>query len=121
MKNIAVAAIALCAVPAALCDSLDNIGEVRLKGPLGDCLDRMVANHVAGTDPDYITAPFMEKTETKGWWQTEFWGKWMHSAVPYLRYVGNGEPSSPRLRRSRRGTGNGRNAPSTRRRGSATT
>jgi len=107
MKNIAVAAIALCAVPAALCDSLDNIGEVLLKGPLGDCLDRMVANHVAGTDPDYITAPFMEKTETKGWWQTEFWGKWMHSAVPYLRYVGNGEPSSPRLRRSRRGAGSG--------------
>lgn len=22
-----------------------------------------------------------------GWWQTEFWGKWMHSAVPYSAYV----------------------------------
>ena len=64
---------ALVAAFAAVGDSLDNIGEVRLKGPLGARLDRMIAAHVAGTDPDYITAPFLEKTETKGWWQTEFW------------------------------------------------
>ena len=81
----------------ALGDSLGNIGDVRLKGRLGERLDAMIARHVASRDVDYITAPFMEKTETKGWWQTEFWGKWMHSAVPHLRYVGNGEP----------GTGNG--------------
>lgn len=79
---------ALVAAFAAVGDSLDNIGEVRLKGPLGARLDRMIAAHVAGTDPDYITAPFLEKTETKGWWQTEFWGKWMHAAVPYARYKG---------------------------------
>ena len=70
-------------------DSIDNIGETRLKGPLGEKLDRMVAGHVIGTDVDYITAPFLEKTETKGWWQTEFWGKWMHSAVPYSVYTGS--------------------------------
>ena len=68
-------------------DSIDNIGETRLKGPLGEKLDRMIERHVLGTDPNYITAPFMEKTETKGWWQTEFWGKWMHSAVPYSHYA----------------------------------
>ena len=68
-------------------DSIDNIGETRLKGPLGEKLDRMVAGHVIGTDVDYITAPFLEKTETKGWWQAEFWGKWMHSAVPYSVYT----------------------------------
>ena len=44
----------------------------------------MIEKHVAARDVDYITAPFMEKTETKRWWQTEFWGKWMHSAMPYL-------------------------------------
>ena len=76
---------------AAFGDSLGNIGDVRLKGRLGERLDAMIERHVAARDVDYITAPFMEKTETKGWWQTEFWGKWMHSAVPYLRYVGNGE------------------------------
>ena len=89
--KIVFAAIGVFAAAVANADSLDNIGNVRLKGPLGARLDRMVHAHVAGTDPDYITAPFMEKTETKGWWQTEFWGKWMHSAVPYAQYEGKGE------------------------------
>ena len=70
-------------------DSLDNIGNVKLKGPLGERLDRMIEGHVAGTDVDYITAPFLEKTETKFWWQSEFWGKYMHSAVPYAKYSGS--------------------------------
>ena len=83
-------------------DSIDNIGETRLNGPLGEKLDRMVAGHVIGTDVDYITAPFLEKTETKGWWQTEFWGKWMHSAVPYSKLesqVGVGETLQSKIER----------------------
>ncbi len=76
---------------AALGDSLGNIGDVRLKGRLGERLDTMIERHVAARDVDYITAPFMEKTETKGWWQTEFWGKWMHSSVAYLRYATDGK------------------------------
>ena len=77
-----------CAVicPALMAENAADIGSVRLKGYLGDRLDAMIARHVCGADVDYITAPFLEKTETKGWWQTEFWGKWMHSAVPYLGY-----------------------------------
>src|SRR5574344_213368 len=66
-----------------------NIGDVRLKGYLGERLDAMIERHVIGTDVDYITAPFQEKTETKRWWQTEFWGKYMHSAMPYLQYTGS--------------------------------
>jgi uncharacterized protein len=66
-----------------------EIGDVRLKGRLGETLDRMIERHVGGTDVDYITAPFLEKTERKGWWQTEFWGKYMHSAVPYAAYSGS--------------------------------
>ena len=84
--TILAAAVAL----AAFGDSLGNIGDVRLKGRLGERLDAMIEKHVAARDVDYITAPFMEKTETKDWWQTEFWGKWMHAAVPYVRYTGNG-------------------------------
>ena len=78
---------------AAFGDSLGNIGDVRLKGRLGERLDAMIERHVAARDVDYITAPFMEKTERKGWWQSEFWGKWMHSAVPYckLEYRVGGE------------------------------
>ena len=63
--------------------------DMRLKGYLGERLDAMIARHVIGTDVNYITAAFQEKTETRGWWQTEFWGKWMHSAMPYLRYTGS--------------------------------
>ena len=70
-------------------DNAAEIGSVRLKGYLGERLDALIERHVIGTDVDYITAPFLEKTETKGWWQTEFWGKWMHSAVPYLGYCGS--------------------------------
>lgn len=64
-----------------------GIGDVQLKGPLGVRLDKMISSHVAGTDVDYITAPFVEKTERRLWWQSEFWGKYMHSAVPYLVYT----------------------------------
>ena len=88
MKTIC-AALGVVAAMAASADSLDNIGNVKLKGPLGERLERMIQGHVAGTDVDYITAPFMEKTETKLWWQSEFWGKYMHSAVPYAKYSGS--------------------------------
>jgi len=71
-----------------------EIGDVRLKGYLGERLDLMIERHVIGTDVDYITAPFQEKTETKRWWQTEFWGKYMHSAMPYLQYTGSGKLKS---------------------------
>ena len=70
-------------------DALDNIGKVRLKGHIGERLDKMIKGHIEGIDVDYITAPFLEKTETKGWWQSEFWGKYMHSAVPYAKYSGS--------------------------------
>ena len=65
---------------------LAEIGEVRLKGYLGERLDAMIARHVGGTDVAYITAPFLEKTERRFWWQTEFWGKYMHAAAPYFVY-----------------------------------
>jgi len=92
--TVTVTVAAMCLVAGAE-DSLSQIGAVRLKGVLGARLDGMIENHVVAADIDYLTAPFQEKTERKGWWQTEFWGKWMHSAVPYLKYAG-----SERLRAS---------------------
>ena len=61
-----VVSVAACAVA--------EMGDVRLKGYLGDRLDAMILRHVVGTDVDYITAPFLEKTERRNWWQSEFWG-----------------------------------------------
>ena len=89
-KNLVAACAALGAGAAlAVSGPLDGIGDVTLKGRIGDQLDRMIERHVIGTDVDYITAPFQEKTERHGWWQTEFWGKYMHAAVPYQRYTGS--------------------------------
>ncbi len=70
-------------------DAIGMVGDIKLKGYLGGRLDKMIVGHVAGRDIDYITSCFLEKTETKGWWQTEFWGKYMHAAVPYARYADN--------------------------------
>ena len=88
-KGVVGFAVLALGATAVLADNAAEIGSVRLKGYLGERLDALIERHVIGTDVDYITAPFLEKTETKGWWQTEFWGKWMHSAVPYLGYCGS--------------------------------
>ena len=97
MKQMMISAIAVIAALAVTAEESVKtwtpvrceIGDVRLKGPLGERLDAMIERHVIGTDVDYITAPFQEKTETKRWWQTEFWGKYMQSAMPYLQYTGS--------------------------------
>lgn len=92
MKKILIVAVicAGCSMPL-FAENAADIGSARLKGYLGARLDALVKRHVSETDVDYITAPFLEKCETKGWWQTEFWGKWMHSAVPYLGYCDSEE------------------------------
>ncbi len=68
---------------------LDNLGNVRLRGPLGEKLEKMIQHRVVDIDIDYLVATFKEKTERHGWWQTEFWGKFMHAAEAYQVY----EPS----------------------------
>ncbi len=59
---------------------------VTLNGPIGERLNLMIENHVVKTDIDYLTAPFFEKTERRWRWQSEFWGKYMHAAVPFQEY-----------------------------------
>ena len=62
--------------------------EVRITGPFGKRLDRMVANHVMAIDSMLLSEVFHERTK-EPWWQTEFWGKYMHSAVPFWKYIGS--------------------------------
>ena len=79
------------AVAVGLAFAVEDEQALSLKGYVGGRLDQMLAQHVCATDVDYITAPFIEKTERHGGWQTEFWGKWMHASVPYLRYLTDGK------------------------------
>ncbi len=66
-------------------------GDVRLKGPMGERMNLMIEHHLKATDVDYITAPFLEKTERGRRWQTEFWGKFMHAAMPFWTYTQDAE------------------------------
>jgi len=75
-------------VPKTYEKSCDGIN-IRLKGPIGKMLDRMIENHLAATDIDYITAPFESDNERGYLWRTEFWGKFMHTAEPLQAYSGN--------------------------------
>ena len=59
----------------------------RPDGHFGKRLDKMLANHVLATDPVKLAALFRERT--KDGWHTEFWGKYMHAAVPFWRYTGS--------------------------------
>lgn len=68
--------------------SVADVAEVRLSGPFGDRLDRMVRNHVEATDAKLLADVFAGQTR-EPWWQTEFWGKYMHSAVPFWQRTGS--------------------------------
>lgn len=64
--------------------------DIKVTGFVGKRLDACLGNNVKPTDGQYLVSVFKSKAET--WtWQTEFWGKWMHSAVPLVRYSGDGE------------------------------
>ena len=69
-----------------------DIRDIRLKGYVADRMDGCVRRHVAATDAMYLADVFRHHTETDRW-QTEFWGKWMHSAAPFWTYT-----QCPRLR-----------------------
>ena len=62
--------------------------EMRLTGPFGDRLDCMIRNHVEATDAKLLADVFSGRAK-EPWWQTEFWGKYMHSAVPFWKYTGS--------------------------------
>ena len=61
---------------------------VRLGGWLGARLDACLERSVKASDVRRMTDVFREQKETF-FWQTEFWGKWMHSAAPLAAYAGD--------------------------------
>ena len=64
-------------------------GDIRPTGPVGLRLEQVIENHVLKTDVKTISTLFRDKTERNNRWQTEFWGKWMHAAVPLWTYSGS--------------------------------
>lgn len=64
-------------------------GGTVIEGPFGDRLDRMIANHLETTDAVGLAQVFHERDERQWWWRSEFWGKYMHSAVPLRDYSGS--------------------------------
>jgi len=63
---------------------------LKLTGVFGERLDGLIRNHVTATDAGYLANVFHERTQ-ETWWQTEFWGKYMHAAVPFWKHSGSTE------------------------------
>ena len=67
-----------------------DIRDLSIKGHVADRFEDCVRNHVLKTDATYLSRIFKYQ-EDVGNWQTEFWGKYMHSAVPVWQYTGDAE------------------------------
>ena len=78
-------------VPPRIADVLTPLppGAVQLGGRLGSQIDLGIRARVAAQDVDALVAPFRERRDQ--WeWRSEFWGKWITSAIAAERYSGNG-------------------------------
>lgn len=66
-----------------------DIGDVTLRGHSGEALQVCLKNQVLTHDISYLTAPFTHRNELVGGWRGEFWGKYMHTAVPFAKLTEN--------------------------------
>jgi DUF1680 family protein len=60
-------------------------GAVRIQGHLGDEMDLCLHNRIMAQDVDHVIQPFHDRKD-KGEWRSEFWGKWITSAIAAYRY-----------------------------------
>lgn len=56
-------------------------GTVRLAGPVGNALDRMIEGRLKRIDYNLLVEPFRLRYESDGYWRCEFWGKTIRSLV----------------------------------------
>ena len=68
-------------------DSLISIpaSNINIKGYLGDKINLCITKRIATQDAAYLVEPFTKRNETH-LWQTEFWGKWILSAIAAYEY-----------------------------------
>jgi DUF1680 family protein len=61
-------------------------GDCKLQGYLGKRIDDCIENGIMATDYSLYVYPFKEKTDDKGNWGGEFFGKWYTSAALAYKY-----------------------------------
>jgi hypothetical protein len=59
--------------------------DLKFNGYVGDRIDQIISKRILAQDVGMLVAPFELKNETRCW-QSEFWGKWMLSAVSTYQY-----------------------------------
>ncbi len=59
--------------------------EMHISGYLGDKINLCISERIKKQDVDHLIEPFRSRNETR-LWQTEFWGKWILSAIASYEY-----------------------------------
>jgi DUF1680 family protein len=67
---------------------------VKIKGYLGEKMDLVITKKIMAQDVDHLIEPFRHKDEMR-LWQSEFWGKWIQSAIAAYNY--NHDPELLRI------------------------
>ncbi len=63
-----------------------NPADVKIQGYAGQKIGLCISDRIKKQDAEYLIEPFKYKNETR-LWQSEFWGKWMLSAVAAWKYT----------------------------------
>ncbi len=58
---------------------------IKIEGYLGEKMNLCIDKRIKAQDADYLVEPFRHKEETR-LWQSEFWGKWIQSAIAAYEY-----------------------------------
>jgi uncharacterized protein len=58
---------------------------IKIEGYLGEKMNLVIEKRIKSQDVDYLIEPFRHKNETH-LWQSEFWGKWIQSAIAAYDY-----------------------------------
>jgi DUF1680 family protein len=62
-----------------------STSSVIIEGYLGEKMNLCIEKRIKVQDADYLVEPFRHKEETR-LWQSEFWGKWIQSAIAAYEY-----------------------------------
>jgi hypothetical protein len=62
-----------------------SANSIKIEGYLGEKINLVIRQRIKKEDVDQLVEPFRHKTETH-LWQSEFWGKWIQSAVASYEY-----------------------------------